>query len=536
VQEYHNCFHAFGPMALFQKMLARRRIVQRLLPEPGGERKLTNYLHLAELLQEASLKLEGVDSLIRWFSYQMHNPEPDKTSQQLRLESDENLVRIVTIHKAKGLEYPVVFLPYLWRTRPVNKDAVYCFHHPGTGRIMADLGTGDPEYYRRAEQERLAEDLRLLYVAMTRARHMCCFCWGRIRGMEATPLAWLLHRKEEEVVPAGGGLDDRQVISDLSGLNNPVPILDYVPFPSDTQGMYTQGMEEKKILQPKKFTGKIDSGWTIMSYSQMTARFEEKELQAELYSMEETSETQGENKESVFDFPRGAAAGNCLHAVLEQLDSGDIEWRVLPDLVTWQLENNGIAREWTPLVCEWIRNIMETPLSTNTDIRLTDIRKEDRLAEMGFYFSIRNINIPEINRVFSDFSIPPLDYQPVHVKGLMKGYIDLVFCAGNRFFIADYKSNHLGAEYEDYRPQFLAAAMLEHRYDLQYLIYTVALHRYLRTRMTGYRYERDFGGIYYLFLRGMNPAYGPACGIFFTRPPRGLIERLDKCFGYPVKK
>jgi exodeoxyribonuclease V beta subunit len=140
-------------------------------------------------------------------------------------------------------------------------------------------------------------------------------------------------------------------------------------------------------------------------------------------------------------------------------------------------------------------------------------------------------NRGKINRVLAEFSVPPLQFKTAYVDGLMHGYIDLVFNAGDRFFISDYKSNHLGPNYDDYRSDNLAAAMLEHRYDLQYLIYTVALHRYLGARKPDYRYDEDFGGVYYLFLRGMHPSRGTESGIFFIRPPRELIEGLDVCFG-----
>ncbi|MDH3330089.1 MAG: hypothetical protein OEM01_12720, partial [Desulfobulbaceae bacterium] len=534
LQEYHHCWQNYGLMAMFQKMLASRHIVQRLLAEQAGERKLTNFLHLVELLQEASLKFQGMDSLIRWFCDQIHDPEPDKANQQLRLESDENLVRIITIHKAKGLEYPIIFLPYLWRARPVNKDRIFSFHEPGTYRILADLGTDDPDHYRLAEQERLAEDLRLLYVAMTRARHMCCFNWGRINGLESTPLAWLLHRNGAAGAPSAKMMDDQRVFHDLSRLNSADQLLDYVPYPSDFNRVFVSPSVAKKMLKAKVFTGKIDTGWAITSYSQLAASHEAQELQPDVPAAEAVTEKEGE-KNSVFGFPRGAAAGNCLHGLLEQIDFADIHENELPELVENHLAKTGIGREWTTVVCGWIKDIVETRLSGETDLRLLDIGMEERLIELGFYFSMHNLDIRKINRVLTDFSIPPLDARPAYASGLMKGYIDLVFYYNGRFFIADYKSNYLGSGYDDYQPQHLAKAMTEHRYDLQYLIYTVALHRYLETRMSGYQYDLHFGGIYYLFLRGMKPENGSENGVFFTLPPRSLVERLDLCFGYPEK-
>lgn len=535
LQDYQQCWQKSGLMAMFQRMLAKRSAVQRLLAEPTGERKLTNYQHLVELLQEASLKLEGMDSLIRWFSDQLHNPEPAKANQQLRLESDENLVRIITIHKAKGLEYPVVFLPYLWRARPVKRDAVFSFHEPGTDRVLADLGTGNPDHYRLAEKERLAEDLRLLYVAITRARHMCFFCWGRINGMESTPLAWLLHRKETEAVPSSKMMDIQTVTNDLFGINSTDQLLENVPFPADFSRMFAGRRTTESTLRSKVFTGIIDSGWAMTSYSQLTASFAEPENAAMVSSGRTAAEPEEKKEFSVFGFPRGAAAGNCLHGILEQVDFADITEEELRELVDLHLAKTGISREWTTLVCHWMQDIIETRLSEASGLRLMDINREDRLAELGFYFSMQALDMDRINRVLTDFSIPPLVPASAlaHKSGLMKGFVDLVFSSAGRFFIADYKSNYLGPEYADYTPQNLAEAMIEHRYDLQYLIYSVALHRYLGTRLSGYEYDSHFGGIYYLFLRGIQPASGPATGVFYARPERSLVERLDSCFGYP---
>jgi exodeoxyribonuclease V beta subunit len=534
IQEYQATFHDFGPTALFQRLLTGRQIVRRLSGQAGGERKLTNYLHLVELLQEASLRQENPARLVRWFRDQMHDPEPERANQQLRLESDENLVRIITIHKAKGLEYPVVFLPYLWRTRPVRATEVFTFHEPERGRVVADLGTGDPEFYRLAERERLAEDLRLLYVAVTRARSMCCFCWGRVRDMEKTALAWLLHRAGKSAVPPAAMMDNEQVVRDLAALNLEEPVLAFMPASGKPGVTSFSGAVAGEILQPKTFRGRIDTGWGILSYSQMTAGSEVRDLQAEV------SSGGGAPEEGALDppfaFPRGAAAGNCLHAILEQIDFTGADDPALAEIVTRQLVLNGIGEEWALPVRRWIMDILATPLSREENIRLQDIAGKDRRTELDFYFSMPDIDMDRFNRLLEEYSIPALDFQPAYSSGLMHGFIDLVFTAGGRYYIADYKSNYLGPDYEDYRLESLAGAVREHRYDLQYLIYTVALHRYLGIRKEGYSYEKDFGGVYYLFLRGMHPARGPAAGIFADRPPRALIEKLDLCFGQPEER
>lgn len=531
--EYRSRWQNEGLSAMFQMLLARRRVVQRILARPAGERKITNYLHLIELLQEESGRLDGPDSLLRWFGEQMNNPEPEKANQQLRLESDENLVKIITVHKAKGLEFPIVFLPYLWRTRPVAPDGIFTFHHPDSDKAVADLGSGDPGHYRLAERERLAEDLRLLYVAITRAKHMCCFCWGRIKDMDKTPLAWLLHRGGGPDVPPVKSLDERRVLDELSALNRSGHIMDYLEYPSDFKRNFVPPDRVKQILLPRIFTGTIDTGWAVTSYSQLAAKTSTGERQIDFQPEEAKEDRESENCSSVFDFPRGAAAGNCLHGLLEQIDFVNLQEKGLPETVDQHLVKTGIDSKWNPLVCQWLQDIVGTPLSAVTDMRLARVGKMERIVELGFYFSLHDMQIGKINSVLRDYSIPAIDSSLHFTQGLMKGFIDLVFRFDDRFYIADYKSNYLGPTLEDYREDELSAAMISHRYDLQYLIYTVALHRYLETRIKGYRYDSHFGGVYYLFLRGMNQAHGPRYGVFSTRPPESLVDRLDECFGCP---
>ncbi len=172
----------FAPM--FQQLLADRRVTRRLTGQAAGDRRLTNYLHLAELLQENQAAQPGMTGLLRWLTRQIHAPESASEAQLIRLENDEQLIRIITIHRSKGLEFPVVLLPFLWAVRQEEKAAPLTFHDRSTLRLTVDLGTKREDHRQWAEEERLAEDVRLLYVAVTRAKYRCVFCWGRVNGFE----------------------------------------------------------------------------------------------------------------------------------------------------------------------------------------------------------------------------------------------------------------------------------------------------------------------------------------------------------------
>jgi len=504
-----------GFLPMFQQLLSEQRTVRRLHSAPSGERTLTNFLHLAELIQEASRQQHGPDALLRWFSDQMQQPEGQSEAQQLRLESDEHLVRIVTIHKAKGMEYPLVFLPFLWTCRPCESGRPFSFHRPEQPeRLCLDLGAGSEENLALAERERLSEDLRLLYVAVTRSAQACFFCWGKISGMEASAFFYILHQSGEEAMRH---LERVAVVKPWQ--EQPAPVLRPAVPP-----------ELEQPLRPARFTGRIDSGWRIVSYSSLTAGQRESSPEQPDHDAAQAGQQQAAPAEcNAFSFPRGAAAGTCLHGILEQISFTDPAGR--EELIRTGLERAGFGGLWLPAVSCWLEDVLSTPLSEAGPFSLSCLKDSERVNEMAFHFSIEQLRIEQFNRTLAAFGVPPLPEGGGLLNGLLTGFIDLVFHWQGKYCLADYKSNHLGSQPADYGPERLAAAMLEHRYDLQYLIYTVALHRFLAKRIRGYSYERHFGGVFYLFLRGMKPNFSSEAGVFAAKPPLALIEALDSCCG-----
>ncbi len=513
--EYRQIWQEQGFIPMFQRLVKEQEIVQRIHPLLEGERILTNYLHLAELLQEAGPEQIGPEGLVRWFSDQIQAPEKGENSGQMRLESDENLVKIVTIHKAKGMEYPIVFLPFLWSARICNANEPFSFHQPDEPDSLYLELAGNSEHLLLAEEERLAEDLRMLYVAITRARYCCFFCWGRIKGMEQSALGYLLHGR---TMP-----EEADLLPDLARLDTDESSLAIKPFIEQPVQKVQQDANAGTKLQPAIFQGHIDTSWRITSYSRLTAypgsQTDRQPEQPDYDSLsEDQSEPAGEDR---FGFPKGAAAGTCLHAILEYIsftDPADHE-----TIINEQLLRAGFESSWGTVVAEWLADILDTGLDDN-GLRLSGLDSQERVNEMSFYFPLNGLNLSCFNKVLADFDYAPLPGHEI-LQGLMVGFIDLVFCHENRYYVADYKSNHLGAALEDYRK--LEPAMLEHRYDLQYLIYSLALHRYLQSRIPDYSYKDHFGGAYYLFLRGMQP--GADSGVYFDKPPFALIDGISRC-------
>jgi exodeoxyribonuclease V beta subunit len=549
-QDYRQLWQEQGFMRFFRTWLIQEGVPQRLLSFRDGDRRLTNLLHLAELSHIASRAHPGMASLLKWLGDTRRLPSHKDEEQQLRLESDENLVRIVTVHKSKGLEYEVVFCPFLWDGRlraGVEGDALL-YHDPEDSRrsILA-IGAGEEDAaVQLARREEMAESLRLFYVALTRAKQRCYLVWGKIKDADTAPAAWLLHHPTVKEA----GKDWLQATQehfqklDASGLRDEVQraftaVGDTVVIkliPQEAGSRYQPPATQEPELQARGFSRSLAEFWRVGSFTSLTSGLlvempdYDMTVAAPATPVVETAPV-GLN---VFTFPRGARAGTCLHTIFERLDFSRSDREVLEERVRRTLTAHGLDAEvWTATVADWVERILATPLDGN-ELRLRTVTLDRRINEMEFYYPVAHLRDEALRRLLEQHGymagpfremIDRLEFSPL--RGYMKGFIDLVFEADGRFYLVDYKSNWLGPEPAAYQSERLAEAMAREAYVLQYLIYTVALHRYLRLRMADYDYEQHFGGVYYLFLRGMDPALGQDCGVFQDRPAPELVTALD---------
>ena len=513
---YRQIWIEQGFLPMFQHLLATERVTRRLTSKNEGRRSLTNYLHLAELLQTGPAARHGTAGLLRWLHRQIGRPDVNEDNQLLRLEDDEHMLRVITIHRAKGLEFPVVILPFLWSGRTPDTNGPLAFHDQDSLRLVLDLGTGRQDHQCRSKAEALAEEVRLLYVAMTRAKSCCLFCWGRVSGMEHTALAHLLH---QGCCPQ----DDDDLQHDLESLHAGEPLLELQPYP-DTIGSYRfvtgTGLQR---LRPASFRGQISSGWSLTSYSQLSAGADLPEA-ADRDEWDAPAALRPEDFKSIFTFPCGPKVGTCLHGLLEQIDCSRPAG-AQHHLIARSLEQAGIDPRWQFALAGWLDDLLAVPLPGAC--ALGQLAAHDRINELSFLFPLEHADLPRLNRLLTGAGIRPITGSGSALHGLMKGFIDLVFRHRGRYYLADYKSNFLGPTLADYTPAALAACMDSHQYQLQALIYTLALHRFLGTRMTTYSYDDHFGGVYYLFLRAMHPGHPPGTGIHAFRPDRALITALD---------
>ncbi len=547
-RKYHELWKDRGFIRMFRSFVTDEGVLARLMALPGGERRITNLLHLMEVLHQASVdgKL-NIIGLLKWLSEQRDPFTPRLEEHQLRLESDENAVNIVTIHKSKGLEYPVVFCPFSWNGSRVSGED-FSFHDKACEmRLTLDVGSPQKESHRlAAEREALAENLRLLYVALTRAKCRCYLIWGRIRDSETSAPAYLIcppATSDEEVSATERrvrGLDDEAMLSMTLGMvqdaGGTFKLLEQQSPGGEDD--FNGPEEESVALSCREFRGKIDKTWKISSFSSVVSKSLRGEESADRDALPESEEEELQEKEEVsgiFAFPQGTKAGTCLHALFEGLDFTEEDPGLAMTKVRKALRSHGFAESWDETILGMVRRVLSVPLEGEGErFSLNRVRSEDRANELEFYFPLRSLDRTTLGQLLEEEGIPGgnpsrigrLDFAPV--RGFVRGFIDLVFRLGNRFYFVDWKSNFLGASIEKYDQASLTRAMADGHYILQYHLYTLALNQYLRLRLPDYEYERDFGAVFYIFLRGVDPEKGQEYGVYRARPDGGWIVRMTE--------
>ena len=582
--EWREYWQSSGVGAMLRKIVGAGGGAGKLLRNAAGPRRLTNLYHLAELLQEAETANRfSPAGVLAWLKRALTG-SADQTAADdactLRLDSDEDLVRIMTIHKSKGLEFPIVYLPFAWQGRQIRggSDDPLSYHIRDGKRFPAILDLAPDAASRDLrELEEFGESMRRLYVALTRARERCVVAWTRITSKgekELPPLAWLLHRNtehdellaapDEDTRDAGAAVPDAvakvhaflktgyreknraEFDADVQRLANKCPQgIEVLPIERDSLPEVDQPEEAAEArLQSREFHRPLRRIRQMTSFSALAAAQAEAPEAARLYleagapdhdqaaSAAEADGQAAEGKADVLDafhFPRGVLVGTCLHRIFEIRD--EEPERNLDEICKEQLQRADIPTKWTPVARGMVENTLQTQLREpgQPGFRLIDIRQ--RLVELEFFFPVNSLRSRPMVELLGRFDYPELlreGLDPQTIDGYLRGFIDLAFEHEGRWYIADYKSNWLGGHADCYQRENLAESMGEHSYSLQYLIYLLALHRYLGMRLPDYDYERHIGGVFYLFLRGMSPATGMSRGVWFDRPGKACIEALDE--------
>ncbi|MBK5935423.1 exodeoxyribonuclease V subunit beta [Halorhodospira halophila] len=569
-QEAQERWRNAGVLALLHGFLQRG--APRVLGLEDGERRLTNYLQLAELLQEAETEACGLEGVIRFLRDAIRDPGARSDageSDQLRLETDEALVRVTTVHKVKGLEYPVVLVPYapFLGTMGNPERPPYVFHDPDDGAACLDFGT-DAANAAHAVREHKAEGLRLLYVALTRAEQACYLSWGPAVGALDGALAWLLHGEDGVDDEAWWGKKSkgswlvpevaRQRLAELAAASEGALAVASLPA-SPGAPPEAGGYERAPLSRSCRDLPHPRPPWRVYSFSRLVGRggifppaagiddeagvgaLEGTVRAAAEASTGEDAEEAGADPGSLAAFGvRGPGFGTAFHDLLEQL-ADPAAWP-LPGAGMGPAERRRIAQalraHGVPLpeapeplfdaVGERVACTLHAPLPGIGP--LAGVPAASRLAEMEFYLGLGGERLSRVVDALRRAGLGaalPAERQAESLRGLMHGYIDLVVERAGRYYVLDYKTNDLGARYADYGPEHLERAMQHGHYTLQYLIYLVALHRHLGRTLPGYEPHSHLGGACYLFVRGIN-GEDAETGIYTDRPDPGWIQALDR--------
>lgn len=565
MREWHDTLQEGGVPALLADLNRHTALAARILALPDGERLMTDLTHIAEELH-AVFRRGRHGSLAAWLETaieeakerekrQMEEPE----SRQRRLETDADAVMVQTIHGAKGLQYPVVLVPYAWDVF-IGDPEFPVFHDPEEEpgdqprRRLIDVGgdgwDGFAEHRRLAKEEEVAEESRLLYVALTRAQHHLLVWWvenhASIGQAKLTGLVTRDGQTPEALAAASGGTIDVATMTEMA------PVEHYRPL-----------RREAARLEVASLGRDTDHTWRRVSFSSLSA--DQPLTATDEHTEHALRADEGEVPDEMVvappqaplplaELPAGARFGTLVHDVLEHLrfDVPDPEAVVL-ELVEEEMRTAGWEFDPTVLAAG-VRAAVETPLGPDPEaVTLRDLEGPRLARELFFELPVRTageaITLTDIGRVM-DRHLPGDDPYRGYVdelletpgapfRGFMTGAIDLVgMLPGERYVVMDYKSNSLPTRGTvpgpgDYGPGALAAEMVSHRYVLQATLYQVALHRYLQWRLPGYDPARNLGGAMYLFVRGMLGAdtpiiEGERCGVARWQPPTELIVDLSR--------
>ena len=599
--ELHEDIHRWARMlvdhgvaAVFRTILLQREVPRRLLGTVGGERLLADLEHIAELAHAAATAEHlGPTGLATWLRDRIGEAEDDADDERLRrLETDHDAVQILTIHGSKGLEFPVVYCPFLWSSS-TGVRGLPVFHDPDGARRL-DVGGDHAEHkanVAEAENEARGEELRLLYVAMTRAKHQVV-AWYAPAGLpEWSGLGRVLLSRDDTGRPVTHRpaplLEDDEIsaaVEAVAGTSAGTIAVETVP-EQPAPGRWRPERHADRTLDRARFTRTLDDAWRRTSYTALTRLHdpsphvgfepdepvkEDEVIGEDLVGGAEPDANEDHRRLREFrlplaEMPGGTHVGTFVHRVLEETDftAGDLPVE-LSRVVDAELRRRRLDIDRDEVVAGLAAAITTSLGPSVGGAALRDVRPDHRRDEVDFELPLdrsggRPATVADMARLMGEHlsdddplrgypDTLPSPLRSRSLRGFLGGSIDLVLrrdVGGTPVFhVVDHKTNRLGTWGEpltawDYRPDALASAMAHGHYPMQALLYAAALHRMLRWRLPGYDPDHNLGSILYLFLRGMaGPATptvdGQSCGVFAWTPPGSLVTATsDLLHGVP---
>ena len=577
MEEWQEMFFTFlqawqekGFIQMFFQLLrsSKSNVKANLLTLPQGERRLTNLMHLIELLhQQVVLKQLSPTALIQWLHQQITDPD-EMDEYELRLESDESAVKIMTVHKSKGLQFPIVFCANLWQKEFISKnnEKDFLYHERdcnGEYKQYFEINLSGEEFENSRllyREETLGELIRLSYVALTRARNYCCFTWGDISSTSASALGYLSEsptNDELKELLATGRKAGKERGWQKWKMDDNIEIIDISQNEPDENIKLTGDIEapEWKVLPEIRA---VPRDWGIMSFSAITEG-SHKEHEIRPGDDDENNESDNIPAENIDlfsgaltlgDFPRGPVAGNCIHSIFEKFKFADVKsdnWRnnkTVEQMIKEELFISGMieggkgskqflqseAQRYTQ-ICDMLENVLTCNLpGRDGAMHLCDLDTESYRPEMQFFFPADKVlDSTKINELLEHLSGRKSHLPALALRGFVNGFIDLIFESNGRYYIIDWKSNDLGSSLNDYDTNGMAQSMYESYYYLQSAIYLLALHKYLKKRLPDYDFERHIGGAFYIYVRGVKNDFADT-GVFAIQPELKTLKLLENIF------
>ncbi|MGB5810063.1 MAG: UvrD-helicase domain-containing protein [Polyangiales bacterium] len=534
-RDWHDQWHQEGVVRFFEELLRTCAAETRIAQRTTAKRQLTDLLHIEELLLRGERERHRDPvALMLWFRRLRQGNHEDTSvpyeDLQQRPDSDADTVRVTTIHKAKGLEYGVVYCPFLWGDAQLFafEKRVVKFHDADDAfRTKRDLGSASKDsHLEESERESLSEAIRLLYVGVTRAKYRCTLVWGAARRWRDSALAYLIHG-----VTVSSGLSDAEILADVDSLVEASEGSIAWRLPTPTRAKRHAPSASECRLEAENTTRGFSHANRIASFTSLTGHHEKTAPRSR-------DAPQPVDPDALFsNLPGGARTGLLLHTLLEHLPHDALSDASHLPLVEYELESYGYESGAAAVVLEDLHTVATTALLDQPKApSLATISRNQQLRELEFMMGVEDPDFEALGAILraheapggsSDYADQLASEPPRALSRFLRGFIDLVFEWEGRWYVADYKSNSL----PDYDPGSLIEAAAASHYILQLQLYAAAAHRYLAQRVPDYDPATDFGGAMLLFVRGMHGAGRAGSGVYFAPQPAGLLRDVDGWLG-----
>ena len=513
--EFSDIMRSKGIAPVFFRAAEKYSMFTRLAIRRGGERIITNFVHLTELAQQYEAEHRASPAqLLLWLTEKTGRAAEREEVYLQKMDSDDNAVNITTVHKSKGLEYNIVFTPFLMYGKKKDGKSFPKYHNEESELVM-DMAADD-NAEKTAGTEALSESLRLAYVALTRAKAVCYTAFSPVDLHYVSSMGYMIN--------GAVGKDIQYDAATVRKFAEDCEHIDLKPFPEAVLQIYKPERPAPET-QNRVFSGQIRESWQMNSFSRLVHKASS-DRDTDQFAPQTAEKSFGYN---IFTFPRGAKAGNCLHEIMEDISLEGVDRKNIEAVVKDRLKKYFFDEKFIPAVTDNIHTILTKELTDG--ITLAGIDRGDFVHEMEFNLSTCRFDAKQIADIFleageNEFAKAASTLDFTAVKGFLTGFADLIFKTDGRFYILDWKSNYLGSRAEDYSRSRMFDEMLNSHYYLQLYIYTLALHVHLTRYLPDYDFDRHIGGGIYVFMRGVEQSGDN--GIFLHKPKREIIEKMAK--------